>query len=329
MENNRLINNTSDRAAIEAALMLADPELPAMCARIIAGYTPNPPTAIWPQVRQFTIDCTIAMRPRTHANARRTMTMIGLFSAWVVTATGCPVTPARIFTQAHLNRYVNVGLAQHSVIYRFDVSRTIARVAETVAGVHLAKRPTPPAANAVAPHSTDDIARLHSWSNTLSTPLKRQNARALLALAAGAGLTAQQIMDAQVGDVELTDGRAFVTLREPIERRVPVRASWVQSLSRAIDGRTAGDIFHAYRLDEYPPHQLQQFLTKNRGELRPSVARLRSGWIVSLINANLPVDVLLEVTGFTTPASLYPYLRHTQAHSTTDWLARITGEVNA
>ncbi len=309
--------------------MLADPHLPTVCARIIAGYTPNPQTAIWTQVRQFTIDCTITMSPRTHANARRLMTMIGLFSAWVVTATGCPVEPARIFTQAHLNRYLNVGLAQHSASYRFDVSRIIARVAVTVAGVLLEKLPTPRQAEAVTPHSADEVARLRSWSDTLSTPLKRQNARALLALAAGAGLTAQQIMDAQVSDVDLTNGRAFVTLREPIERRVPVRASWVQPLSRAIGARTAGDVFHAYRLDEYPPHQLQQFLTKNRGELRPSVARLRSGWIVSLINANLPIDVLLEVTGFTTPASLSPYLRHTQARSTTDWLARITGEVNA
>lgn len=328
-KNNRLINKTAARTAMEATLLLADPELPPVYARIIAGYTPNPPTAIWPQVRQFTIECTVAMKPRTHSNARRLMTMIGLFSTWVVTTSGCPVAPERVFTQAHLNGYINVGLGTRSVAYRFDVSRTIARVAETVAGVQLAKLATPRQADAVAPHTTDDMARLYSWSNTLSTPLKRQNARALLALAAGAGLTANQIMDAQVNDVEFIDGRAFVTLHEPTERRVPVRAAWVQSLSHAIGGRTSGDVFHAYRLDEYPPHQLQQFLTHNRGELRPSVARLRSGWIVSLINANMPVDVLLSVTGFTTPASLRPYLRHAKTHSAADWLGRITGEVSA
>ena len=151
----------------------------------------------------------------------------------------------------------------------------------------------------------------------------------MLALAAGAGLTAQQIMDAQVEDIEFIDGRAVVTIHEPHERRVPVRASWTQTLSSALGERTSGNVFHAYRLGEYPPHQLQQFLTHNRGELRPSVARLRSGWIVSLLNANLPLDVLLGVTGFTTPASLRPYLRHARAHKATDWLARITGEVSA
>ncbi|MEO7545155.1 MAG: hypothetical protein ABIT21_02495, partial [Terrimesophilobacter sp.] len=77
---------------------------------------------------------------------------------------------------------------------------------------------------------------------------------------------------------------------------------------------------------EYPPHELQQFIGRNRGELRPSVARLRSGWIVALLNANLPLDVLLDVTGFTTPGSLRPYLQYSRKHSATDWLTQITGE---
>jgi hypothetical protein len=74
---------------------------------------------------------------------------------------------------------------------------------------------------------------------------------------------------------------------------------------------------------------LQQFLSRNRGELRPSVARLRVGWLVSLLNAGLPLDVLLDVAGFTTPSSLRPYLRYARAHTTTDWLSHITGEASA
>jgi hypothetical protein len=329
VEKHRLINKTAARRDSEAALSLANPELPIVCARIIAGYTPNPPTAIWPQVQQFTIECTVAMKPRTHATARRLMTMIALFSTWVVTRTGCPVTPERIFTQSHLDRYLKVGLASRSAAYRFDVSRNIAKVTEVLTSVRVKKLPTPRQAEAVAPHDADDIAHLVSWANTLSTPHKRQNARVLLGLAGGAGLTAQQIMDAQVEDVEFVDGRAFVTAHEPRERRIPVRASWVRMLTQGIGNRTSGNAFRAYRFEEYPPNQLQQFISRNRGELRPSVARLRSGWIVSLINAGLPVDVLLDVAGFTTPGSLRPYLRYADAHTTTDWLSHITGEVDA
>lgn len=329
MQKHRLIDKTTARRDAEAALTLADPDLPTVCARIIAGYTPNPPTAIWPQVRQFTIDSTVAMKPRTHANARRTMTMIALFSTWAVTVTGCPVTPQRIFTQSHLDRYLRVGLASHSETYRFDVSRNIAKVAEVLTGVRLNKLVRPRQTEAVAPHSTDDIARLVSWANTLSTPYKRHNARVLLALAGGAGFTAQQIMDAQVEDIEFTDRGAFATAHEPYERQVPVRTSWVRTLTEGIGTRTSGNAFRAYRLEEYPPHQLQQFISHNLGEVRPSVARLRSGWIVSLINAGLPLDVLLEVTGFTTPGSLRPYLRYARTRPAVDWHAHIVGEASA
>lgn len=328
MENNRLIDSTRTIPPAEAHLALSHPEIPAVCVRIIAGYSPNQPSSIWPEVQQFTIDCAVAMKPTTHANARRWMTMIALFSTWVVTVAGGPVTPERIFRQSYLDRYLKRVLAKHSPAYRFDSSRLLVKVAHTLLDVRLSQLPTPRQSEAVFPHTPKDLARIYSWANTLSTPLKRQNARALVSLAAGAGLTAQQIMDAQVGDVEFIDGRAFVTVHEGRQRQVPVRTAWVRTLTSAIGDRTSGTIFKAYRLEEYPPHQLQQFLTKNRGELRPSVARLRAGWLVSLLEANLPLDVLLNVTGFTTPASLRPYIRHAKANDTTEWFAQIVGEVN-
>jgi integrase len=222
-----------------------------------------------------------------------------------------------------------VRLASHSVVYRFDVSRQLAKVAHTVASIRLSSQRTPAQANAVQPHSVAERASFVSWARTLSTPHKRHNAQALLALAAGAGLTAQQIMNAQVGDVEFDEGRAFVTVREHQVRRIPVRRAWVSTLTQAIGTRTSGDAFRGFRSDEYPPYKLQQFLTRNRGEFRPSVARLRSGWLVELIDANLPMDVLLAVTGFTTPSSLRPYLRYTQSHNHADWLTTITGEASA
>ncbi len=269
------------------------------------------------------------MKPRTYSNARRLMTMIALFACWVVTVTGCPVTPQRIFTQSNLDRFLRTRLGGHSVTYRFDVSRNLTAAALAVAGVKLRQLPTPTQGDAVRPHSARDRATFVSWANTLSTPLKRQNAQTLLALAGGAGLTAQQIMDAQVTDVEIDGDRAFVTIPGPRPRRIPVRRPWVKMLANGIGAHTSGDAFRAYRLDEYPPNQLQQFLTRNRGELRPSVSRLRSGWLVELIDANLPLEVLLATTGFTTLASLRPYLRYAQSHDAADWAATIAGEVSA
>lgn len=326
MEKSRLIDNRHPELEHLRAL---DPELPDHCWHIITGYSPNQPSSAWLLVRDFVIECVVAMHPRTYANARRLMTMTALYVTWVWTATGCELTAARVFNDTHLRRYLAVRLAKHSDMYRFDTARQLSTMAELLTGAHLARLATPYQAEAVAPHTRDDIARLRSWANTLSTPFKRQNARALLALAAGAGLTSQQIVDAQVEDVEFADGRAFVSIRERQGSRVPMRAAWVRMLNEAIGTRRTGDIFQAYRFEEYPPNQLHQFLTRNRGELRPSVSRLRSGWIVALINANLPIDVLLDVAGFTTPHSLRPYLRYARSNSTAEWLPAITGEISA
>lgn len=329
MQRNRLIDNVNNQpsAALQPAFALDG--VPPVCAGIITRYRPNPPTAIWPQVRHLTIECALAMNPQTHANARRLMSMISLFCTWVVTTTGCPPTVERVFAQAHLDRYLRTRLGSHSESYRFDVSRALASIAETTLGTRLRQQPTPPAGEAVRPHSAAERAVFVSWAKTLSTPLKRANAHTLLALAGGAGLTSQQIMDATVEDIDFEDSRAFVTVHQPRYRRIPVRRAWLRTLTAGFGTRSTGMAFRGYRLEEYPPNQLHQFLTRTRGELRPSVSRLRAGWIVELLNANLPLDVLLATTGFTTPASLRPYVVYAHRNNLTDWTSSITGEVSA
>ena len=133
-------------------------------------------------------------------------------------------------------------------------------------------------------------------------------------------------MDVQIQDVEFVDGRAFVNVRGTRTRSVPVQKKWVRTLTASIGQRTHGDLFHAYRFEEYKPNGLQSFLSDNPGPIRASSARLRSGWIVDQIDSGLPLTVLLEITGFASLQSLQPYLEHCHPHHAADHLARITGE---
>jgi len=71
---------------------------------------------------------------------------------------------------------------------------------------------TPPHGRRVRPYSAKEQAVLYSWANRLTTALKRHNARALLGLAGGAGLTALELMAIKVEDVELAGTRAFVNV---------------------------------------------------------------------------------------------------------------------
>jgi integrase len=225
-----------------------------------------------------------------------------------------------------VRRYLAERLAKHSTVYRFDMVRQLASIAEAVGGEEIRRLPTPFQSPRVRPYTPAQEATLYSWANTLSTPLKRQNARALLGLAGGAGLTALELMAAQVEDVEFVDGRAFVNVRGVRPRRVPVRANWARTLTKSIGSRTSGNIFQAYRLEEYPPHELQQFLSDHPCTPRPSAARLHSGWIVTQLEAGLPMKVLLQITGFTSTQSFQPYLTYTRKRGIDDYFGRIIGE---
>ena len=304
----------------------ADRQLPDHLWQIVSGYNPNQPTSAWAVVRPFVIECVIAMKPRTHSNARRSMTMTALYVAWVWTVTGCELTAVRVFSEALIRRYLAERLPKHSDVYRFDTARELATIGETLTDGHIQRLPTPPQGGRVHPYSVKEQATLYSWANTLTTPLKRQNARTLLGLAGGAGLTALELMAIQVEDVELVGTRAFVNVRGKRARRIPVRANWVRTLTNSVGARTTGNMFHAYRLEEYPPHELQRFLCDNPCTPRPSAARLHSGWVVSQIDAGLPLGVLLKITGFTSTQSLQPYLKYAKTHRLEAYDARITGE---
>jgi hypothetical protein len=326
MEHRFIDNSPTHPTTNIDSLRLADPDLPDLCWNIITGYEPNKSTSAWPPVRRFVIECVIAMRPRTHANARRLMTMTALYVTWVWTVTGCELIPEKVFRNNLVRRYLAEPLAPRSALYRFDTTRQLAAIAEVTGATKIDRLHKPARGPRVRPYTQKEFGALYSWANTLSTSLKRQNARALLALAGGAGLTAQELMAARVEDVTLSDGRVFVTVTGLRARRVPVLATWAKTLIRSVGDRTSGYLFQAFRLDEYPPTALQRFISEHACAPRPSAARLHVGWVVTQINAGLPLPVLLNITGFTSTQTLQPYLEYTTCPPVDDYVGRINGE---
>ena len=324
MQKNRLIDNTlcSEREALRAL----DPDLTDQLLGIITRYTPNPRNSAWTSVRRFVLECVISMKPRTVPTTRRLLSMTALYAMWVWTVSGTTLEPARVFRDTFVRRYLAEAMATRSEIYRYDLTRQLSTIAEALSLERIPRLRTPFQSPRVQPFTADELATLYSWANTLSTPLKRQNARALLGLAGGAGLTALELMSVQVEDVQFDNGRAFVTVNGSASRRVPVRAMWVKTLSLSIGTRTSGNVFHAYRLEEYPPNQLQRFLSDNPCKPRPSAARFHAGWVVTQIEAGLPLQILLDIAGFSSAQSLQPYLKYAKTHGIDDCIARITGE---
>ncbi len=323
---NRLFDTPGPDEREIAHLRHLDPELPEFAWRIISRYRPRTLGSQWSAVRPFVVEVVVSMRPTTPDVTRRLMTMVGRFAAWVWAVRGGDLTLDGVFTDDLVRRFVADQLASASATSRWDFTRQLATIAERLAETRVGRLPAPAPGHNAVPYSQAEIATMHSWASALPTELKRSNARATLGLAGGAGLTSAEIMEARVEDVQIVDGLTIVRVRGDRPRRVPVRRSWARTVARSIGDRTEGFVFRGYRLDEYPPRALQSFLTEHPCAVRPSPARFHLSWVIAQIDAGLPLDVLLEVSGFASPAALQPYLRHTRRHAATEYFDRIAGE---
>ncbi|MGP6178551.1 tyrosine-type recombinase/integrase [Microbacterium sp. A196] len=309
-------------------LRISCPQIPDFAWRIMLGYRPNDASAMgaWDAVRSFTIETAAAMLPSTYDAARRLMTMTARFHMWVWARTGTVLTVGRVYTQLNIDRFLAAAHKSRSASHRWGVSRQLVKVGRELADADLVALPLP-GGNVRAPFTTKQIATMHSWANSLTTVKKRQNAQALLGLAGGAGLTAAEIVDARVTDIDRDGDLVFVNVVGAQPRRVPVRHAWARVLMRSIDGRerTSEPLFRGPRIEEYPPRIIQTFLTDHPAPVRPTPAALRAAWLVHHINNHVPLQVLRDVAGFDHYDSLVRYYAHANVLDVADFTAQLVG----
>ncbi|TCK59231.1 site-specific recombinase XerC [Curtobacterium sp. PhB136] len=293
----------------------------------IEKYRPIINRGTYDHVGPFVRDVVRTMSPTTYDNARRLLSMVSGLTSWRWTRTGCDLTPERIFRDSTISLYVNTVLANHSHAYRFDTTRHLGAVTTRLTGERTS-RLAPPASVRLAPYTSAEMAQLHSWQIALPTAQARRNGAALLALGAGAGLTPAEIIAVRRSDISTDSNRRWVTVRGAAERHVPVKDQWVRTLDQAL----ASDedlLFHGYDFEEYAPRPIQSFITANPGPVRLTPIRLRSGWIVSLLNAHIPLDVVAEIAGFSSLTSITDYFAHATSANIDGWLDAIAGPLRA
>lgn len=311
MRNRRF--NDNPNITPEHALAL-DPELPPYSLHIIANFTPwSIPAGQWDTVRHFVAEVVVQMRPHTPNAARRVMNITAGFVAWAWTISNRALEIEVVFTADLVARYLTTDrMARASTSRRFDVSRQLAKIAEILGNNCDVKRTTPPRpGNSGRIFTARQVAQMHSWAVSRSTDYKQRNACAILALAAGAGLTAAEVAAACVEHVRTDGDLMLIDIVGRRARTVPVLTIWKRTVERAIGGRTEGLLFVGYRLDEYPPRAIQTFLTNNPAPIRPGIRDLRRGWIVTQVNAGIPLTIVAQIGGFNSFTALEAYLGYT------------------
>lgn len=320
------LNDILRDAETYAHLYEINPEMPEFVWHIMLGYKPHLSAVQWEAVREFTLATAVALRPGTFDSTRRLMTMSARFHAWLWTTSGGELTVERVYTQNNIDLYVRDRLGGRSNIHKWGVVRQLVANGRALTEASLKGLPAPDL-HLRAPFTPKQIATMHSWSNSLTTLKKRQNAWGLLGLAGGAGLRAEEIVDVTIGDIEIDNGRVFVSVQGARSRRVPVRHAWARVLLRSIEERSTADlVFRGPHIEEYRPRIIQAFLTDHPSVVRPTPSRLRAGWLIHHLDNGVPIQVLKELGGFATYHTLVRYLDLARTLDITDYTGLLIGE---
>lgn len=322
--NNRVID--SPNITLDRAREL-DPTISEWAWRKTANFTPWSMTRMqWEPIRRFVAEASVLMGLRTVDGVRRMNSMLAGYVNWVYIHHQPELTFRTVFTQAFIDRYLSdVAQAGWAASYRYGVSRQLSEAGLALAGAELTRLPSAGRKYTGRILSPLEIAKLYSWSQGLSTDLLRRGASAVLALSAGAGLDAKEVEAAQVEDIRIDRDLLLVDVRGRAPRTVPVLCGWRKSLLFAIEGRSTGPVFRGYRLEEYEPRFITNFFTDNPAPIRPSARDLRRGWIITQIEAGIPVDVLLTISGLRDAQALDTYLHFATRADPAGFFARIAG----
>lgn len=305
--------------------------IPAEAKHAIRAYSPrHATTTAWEHVGGFVRSIAIVLNPDNYDQARLAMTMLAQFVCWVWAMYGCELIVEKVFTDSHIRLYIDGPKRGTSYSYRFDATRFLGTVTTRLTG-RATHRMFPPKANAAKPFTPSQLAQFESWASTLSTLSRRQNAHGLLALCAGAGLTAQEFVRVSPRDVTCHNGTYFVDVIDPENgtiRTVPVLDEWAPSMENSLHNNTNELLFRGHRGRDVECRGLQTFLTECTppGATRATASRLRATWLTTQLHRRVPLQLMLELSGLTSLSSLDAHLQNLPATPLVEHLDTVVGK---
>ncbi|MFJ4873746.1 hypothetical protein ACIP93_00775 [Streptomyces sp. NPDC088745] len=166
----------------------------------------------------------------------RLTTVLGVMATLAISAerAGLARDPAVWLEQGTITRslLLNTDIAPNSTQTYASI---LARVRETLVWVERGEAPRPHLSgdrSRAEPYSTSDLTRLDVWSDNLPpAPTGRGNAKALLTLGAGCGLTPKEILAVRGSDVHILPSDAVVVGVPGTDRLIVCRSLWEEALA--------------------------------------------------------------------------------------------------
>jgi len=263
-------------------------------------YEPTIDTAVWLAVREFVTNAVADAVGRTPYKEATLNVATTRLAAWAWQTAGLPLERPIIFSRETIARFVAVGCGDWKPAARGNLRSQLLRMSEVLLGrtVSLRRLGALPPSDPSRPYSAKELVSLRNWASSQSTSFRRTNAAVLLALGAGTGLSASEIGELRVQQIELRDEGVTVAVAGERKRRVPVRRGWEAALIDRV--RTSSPDSYAFRENHTAnyPNLISSFVVRSGTmQVRPTSQRLRATWIVHHLSAGVPVVTLMRAAG--------------------------------
>jgi integrase len=191
-------------------------------------YEPTVDTAVWLAVRDFVTAAVADTKGRTPYREATLNVAAGRLAAWCWQSAGLPLERGLVFQRDTIARFIAVGCSEWKPAARGNLRSQLLRMSEVLLGrtASLRKLGALPPSDPANPYSNTELVQLRNWASSQSTQFRRTNAAVLLALGAGAGLSAAEIGELRVGDIRAGDEGVTVEVGGERARTVPVRRTW-------------------------------------------------------------------------------------------------------
>lgn len=274
------------------------------------AYEPEVPDPVWSEVRDFATSAVAQCSGLTAYSDRDLSIAATKLCVWAWETAGFDLDVTVVFRRDVIAHFVAVGAAEYKPAGRGNLRTQLLRMAEVLLPDHTQRRLPPlPPSDPTRPYKPNEVMSLRAWAETQTTPQRRANARVLLSLGLGAGLSAIEIGHVKIADIIVGEG---VTIHVTGERQrdVVVLRGWESDLVERTK-QLAPDRW-AFREGHtaFYPNLVSNFVNRSQvAVVRPQAQRMRTTWIVRHLNAGIPVSALVDAAGVDGLGALSRYLR--------------------
>lgn len=300
-------------------------------AQKVRSYTPQLPKAKVAVIRQFVEDAVTLAQPLTKYSVETLMRPVMHFVYWCVFVLGYEPSRA-LFEPETVQAYIDEAIDGKTDGTRRNYRAWIIRVAEVVNPDRNPIRSKPLNGRGMEPpYTADDMVVLRRWSEGQSTQYRRNGAQTLIALGAGAGLSAIEIAHLRRDFVELhPDGavEVHVHIEGDFKRSVIVASPFDSNLAELVAplegnrmvfltdrNRTVNDVVSAFTSKLAAPP----------GTPPITVRRLRNTWIVNHLTNRVDVFTLMRAAGLESLESVSRLAMFVPDISDADRIAQLRG----